>query len=86
MCAMRLILFVLLSIVCGVTKGSFINNEVTQTITATSHILQIDASITVDLPDALSEPYIYHIEPELANRLSFIEAKVNVSVLSTHLF
>lgn len=66
-----LVLFLL-----GVARSSFINSDVLQTINADSHILQIDAVVTLDLPNSISEPYLYLIDPENVDNLSFIEAKV----------
>uniref|UniRef100_A0A5K3EYR5 Dolichyl-diphosphooligosaccharide--protein glycosyltransferase subunit 1 n=1 Tax=Mesocestoides corti TaxID=53468 RepID=A0A5K3EYR5_MESCO len=66
---------VLLSFLVAVSCGHFTNNEVVQTIVADTHILRVDAEVTIDVPDVVSGNYHYTVDPDIYGHLSFIEAK-----------
>ncbi|KAM7537732.1 hypothetical protein Aperf_G00000076103 [Anoplocephala perfoliata] len=62
------------------SRADFINSEVSQVIYADSHIIRIDAEITVDLPSGAYGAYHYPIDSDVYDHLSFIEAKVDSKI------
>ncbi|VDM26784.1 unnamed protein product [Hydatigera taeniaeformis] len=74
---MHIVPFLILLLVFAFGRSEFVNTDVAQTVYADSHIIRIDAEITLDLSEGPVGMYHYAIDPDISDHLSFIEAKIN---------
>ncbi|VUZ50668.1 unnamed protein product [Hymenolepis diminuta] len=74
---MRFLSSIVLLLAISFARGDFTNIEVSQTIYADSHIVRVEAVITIDLPSDAPSAYKYSIDTEVYQHLAFIEAKID---------